>query len=295
VKRFQEQASVMATTQELIADLVESFPDDADDLQEALELLQKQRLTTCDRLAKLNDNQWQRIGIPIGIETILRDAVAAVLQDDAQVRPQSAQQVPAAPKPDASLAVRRPAVPAQSTTHEESDDDELPLEPVDIEGLRRRGGGSSNGGGSKQQAQRNGQNKGDSGERKGLLSTLDLTPPDDLDMLWQQLLEDTLPPDKRAALQESWEATPSENDKYMMFLEYSGYLRKPEITEEEKEERRKQLEPLMREFGLPTDDEDSGWQGASIWCVIIAVILFVAGLIYYSYAMPEPLHDSQVL
>jgi len=276
----------MATTQELITELVERFPEDAEDLQEALELLQKQRLSTCDRLAKLNDNQWQRIGVPIGIEAILRDAVEAVQRDDVKRT--------APPKVDAAVAVRRPPVPVQSTTYEDSDDGELPLEPVDVEGLRRRGGGN-NSSASKRQPQRNSQSKGDSGERKGLLSPLDLTPPDDLDLLWMQLLEDTLPPDKRAALQESWEQTPGDHDKYMMFLEYSSYLRKPEITEEEKEERRKQLEPLMKEFGLPTDDEDPGWQGASIWCVVISVILFVAGLVYYSYTMPDPLHDTQVL
>merc|ERR1712187_90021 len=115
-------------------------------------------------------------------------------------------------------------------------------------------------------------------EPKGLLSPLDLTPPDDLDLLWQQLLEDTLPPDKRAALQDSWENTEGDQEKYMMFLEYSSYLRKPEITEEEKEERRKQLEPLMKEFGLGGGEEESSWQGALVWFVFIAVILFVAGL-----------------
>jgi|Transcript_87540 hypothetical protein len=278
----------MATTQQLISELVARFPEDADDLNEALELLQKQRLSTCDRLAKLNDSQWQRVGVPIGIEAILRDAIEALQRED--VKPRDEQQSSSAPPPaDTSVTARRP-IPVQSDMQEDSDDGELPLEPVDIEGLRRRGGGNGSSE-PKRHAQRNSQEK----ERKGLLSPLDLAPPDDLDILWQQLLEDTLPPDKRAALQESWEQTPGDHDKYMMFLEYSSYLRKPEITEEEKEERRKQLEPLMKEFGLPTDDEDPGWQGASIWCVVISVILFVAGLIYYSYAMPDPLHDTQVL
>jgi len=278
----------MATTQQLISELVERFPEDADDLNEALELLQKQRLSTCDRLAKLNDSQWQRIGVPIGIEAILRDAIEPLQRED--VKPRDEQQSSSAPPPaDTSLTARRP-IPVQSVMQEDSDDGELPLEPVDIEGLRRRGGGNGSSG-----PKRHAQQKSQENERKGLLSPLDLAPPDDLDILWQQLLEDTLPPDKRAALQESWEQTPGDHDKYMMFLEYSSYLRKPEITEEEKEERRKQLEPLMKEFGLPTDDEDPGWQGASIWCVVISVILFVAGLIYYSYAMPDPLHDTQVL
>merc|ERR1719408_897779 len=111
---------------------------------------------------------------------------------------------------------------------------------------------------------------------------MDLTPPADLEPLWQQLLEDTLPPDKRSALQESWEQAGSDHDRYMMFLEYSSYLRKPEITEEEKEERRKQLEPLMKEFGLKSEDEESGFSTVLLWSIIIAVILFIAGVIYYS-------------
>ena len=81
----------------------------------------------------------------------------------------------------------------------------------------------------------------------------------------------------------------------MMFLEYSSYLRKPEISEEEKEERRKQLEPLMREFGLKADDEDSGWQGVLIWFLLVAVVFFVAGLVYYAYAEPDVMHDLQSL
>merc|ERR1719160_1231216 len=122
---------------------------------------------------------------------------------------------------------------------------------------------------------------------------MDLTPPDDLDELWQQLLEDTLPPDKRAALMDSWERAGDVQDQYMMFLEYSSYLRKPEVTEEEKEERRKQLEPLMKEFGIHSEEEESSWQGALIWFIFVAVVLFIAGLIYYFNMSSETLHDSQ--
>merc|ERR1712151_1118740 len=121
-------------------------------------------------------------------------------------------------------------------------------------------------------------------QARGLLSPMDLTPPPDLEALWQQLLDDTLPPDKRQSLQDSWDATPDSNDRYMMFLEYSSYLRKPEVSPEEREERRKQLEPLMREFGLKPGDEDlsdSPWQGAIFWSVLIGVFLFFAAVIYY--------------
>mmetsp|Transcript_71087 Transcript_71087/g.123294 ORF Transcript_71087/g.123294 Transcript_71087/m.123294 type:complete len:295 (-) Transcript_71087:88-972(-) len=294
----------MVSTQELVEELIERFPDDQEDLNDALEILKKQRLTSCERLAKLNDSQWGRLGVPMGIETILRDAVeavqrgAAVLAEEAEAPAPVPEPLPSAPPPH----LQRPRARQSGL----DDDGELPLEPFEPEGLRRRAGqgsseprpgasrnwSSDSGGGYEGPSQQ----KSGSGERKGLLSAMDLTPPPDLELLWQQLLEDTLPPDKRAALQDSWEQTGSDHDKYMMFLEYSSYLRKPEITEEEKEERRKQLEPLMKEFGLRSDmEEESAWQGAFVWCVLVAVILFVAGVVYYSYAQPEALHDSTAL
>lgn len=292
----------MVSTQELVQELIERFPDDQEDLNDALEVLKKQRLNSCDRLAKLNDSQWGRLGVPMGIETILRDAVEAVQRGAAALAEEAAAPAPV-PEPPAPAP---PPQPQRSRGRQSGldDDGELPLEPFEPEGLRRRGGQgsseprpgasrSSNSGGGYEGSS---QQKSAPAERKGLLSAMDLTPPPDLPLLWQQLLEDTLPPDKRAALQDSWEQTGSDHDKYMMFLEYSSYLRKPEITEEEKEERRKQLEPLMKEFGIRSDmEEESAWQGAFVWCVLVAVILFVAGVVYYSYAQPEALHDVQAL
>lgn len=281
----------MATTQELVETLVQRFPDDAEDLREALEILQKQRIGSCDRLAKLNDNQWQRLGVPIGIETILRDAVDEISRSQAELpadtrTSQTQDRQPMQPSP---------AAPKQLISRhrqDEDDDHELPLEPFEEEGLRQRGGGKANGNSSMNSK---GEAQNDGGERKGLLSPLDLTPPPELDLMWHQLLEDTLPPDKRAALNETWNQVGNDHDKYMMFLEYSSYLRKPEITEEEKEERRKQLEPLMKEFGLRSEEEESSWQGAILWFVLVACILFVASLVYFFYMSPETLHDSQAL
>merc|ERR1712007_202508 len=103
---------------------------------------------------------------------------------------------------------------------------------------------------------------------------------------------DCLPPDKRGALQEQWEQTKDVQDKYMMFLEYSSYLRKPEITEEDKVERKKRLEPLMKEFGLNyggEEDEKEGWGGVLMWLMAFAVMLLIAAGVYYSYRNPKPL------
>jgi len=297
----------MVSTQELVHTLVERFPDDAEDHGDALEALQKQRLNSCDRLAKLNDSQWQRLEIPMGIETILREAVEAIQRGEAALLAGDADAEPPEPAPVQA------AEPQARTRRRREEDDELPLEPFEPsplpsqdenEGLRRRGAsgglqrqpllGDSRG--VRQGPRQDSGTRKEGSERKGLLSTMDLTPPDDLELLWRQLLDDTLPPDKRAALMQSWEETGNDNDRYMMFLEYSSYLRKPEVTDEEKEERRKQLEPLMKEFGIHGENaEESSWQGAFIWFLFVAIILFMAGIIYYVYVPPDALHDTSAL
>lgn len=49
---------------------------------------------------------------------------------------------------------------------------------------------------------------------------VNLQPPANLEDLWEQLLEDTLPPDKRESLMDQWHGTAGKEEKYMMFLEY---------------------------------------------------------------------------
>lgn len=48
--------------QELIATLSAAHPDDAEDLAEALQVLQRQKITSLDRLAKLTESQWGSLG-----------------------------------------------------------------------------------------------------------------------------------------------------------------------------------------------------------------------------------------
>eukprot|EP00392_Amoebophrya_sp_AT5.2_P014688 g14849.t1 len=50
--------------------------------------------------------------------------------------------------------------------------------------------------------------------------SLTFEPPENLEELWENLLLETLPPDKRQTLQEQWEETESRDDKFMMLLEY---------------------------------------------------------------------------
>ncbi|CAK0796040.1 unnamed protein product, partial [Prorocentrum cordatum] len=107
---------------------------------------------------------------------------------------------------------------------------------------------------------------------------------------------DALPPEKRPALQASWDSVPDRYDRYMMFLEYSSYLRKQEVTEDEKQERRKHLEPLMQEFGLTTgDEEESGAQPLLLMALLVALLCFVFGVIYYSRAEPDLAQELQSL
>ena len=82
------------------------------------------------------------------------------------------------------------------------------------------------------------------------MPTIKLEAPDNLEELWENLLVETLPPDKRDPLQSQWEGTPSIDDRYMMFLEYSSYLRRKEPTVEEKKARREQLRPFFEAHGI---------------------------------------------
>mmetsp|Transcript_12097 Transcript_12097/g.32421 ORF Transcript_12097/g.32421 Transcript_12097/m.32421 type:complete len:277 (-) Transcript_12097:121-951(-) len=273
---------VAGSLQELVNVLCERFPEDAEDLREALEVLLKQRVGSCERLARLGDAQWQRLNLPLGIEALLRDEAAAVLAEAAAEEAE----------PPAPAAVGH--LGGHSTRAAFDDDGSLPLEEFESEGLHRRGGGAQR---KKQQPFRG---FGSSSSPKGRLppeeaEVSQLEPPEDLEALWQRLLEDTLPPDKRPVLQDAWISTKNAHDRYMMYLEYTSYLRKPEVTEQEKAERKKQLEPLMREFGLKSSDfEDSPeYTHGILWWIFFGVIFFLSGLIYYAYSQPDPLHDLQ--
>ncbi|CAJ1401028.1 unnamed protein product, partial [Effrenium voratum] len=71
---------------------------------------------------------------------------------------------------------------------------------------------------------------------------------------------------------------------YMLFLEYSSYLRKQEVTEEEKAERRKQLEPLLKQYGLDNLTEQEQ-QGSCTW-ILMACLVLLAATVFYYYGMP---------
>lgn len=67
----------MATTQAFIEALCWSYPEDSEDLCEALDVFRQQRLNSCERLLRLSYADWQRLGLPLGIESLLRGELAA--------------------------------------------------------------------------------------------------------------------------------------------------------------------------------------------------------------------------
>mmetsp|Transcript_96772 Transcript_96772/g.273444 ORF Transcript_96772/g.273444 Transcript_96772/m.273444 type:complete len:277 (-) Transcript_96772:171-1001(-) len=276
----------MDTTRDFIESLAERFPEDADDLRDALEALQRQKLVRRERLERLNDSQWQRLGLPLGIESLIREELAAVPTEAAA--PQGGALDRACGKTDSAPGVAKPSTRVDARCKPVIDDEgEVELEPYEPpQGLRRRGGG---GGHLDCEAE------DDSSERKGYPSPLDLTPPPDLDILWRQLLEDTLPPDKRPSLQDTWEAAANDDDKYMLLLEYSSYLRKPEITEDDKEDRMKQLEPLMRELGVQSDYNSDESQATLLFWMILGIVVLFLGVIYCTHVRPDHVHDTQAL
>lgn len=320
----------MATTQAFIEALCQSYPEDAEDLHDALEVFRQQRLNSCERLLRLNDAYWQRLGLPLGIESLLRDELAAAAPPAAaaaatpavgstaapasstparQATVQSAAAsrhaaaAPAARRGPARHAATPPTDNGSSSAEEGSDDGAIPLQPFEpANGLYQRGSGGRKA--ARPQAAedsvvysrlRQGA-QGNDGQEQGFLGPLELTPPPNLEELWMSLLEDTLPADRHPALQATWDSTPDPNERYMMLLEYSSYLRKPELTEEEKAERKREMEPFMREFGLNADgEEEGGCPSFVLWTLLIGMLLFAGGTSYYYYHWPDLAHDFQAL
>eukprot|EP00933_Yihiella_yeosuensis_P054883 TRINITY_DN5346_c1_g2_i2.p1 TRINITY_DN5346_c1_g2~~TRINITY_DN5346_c1_g2_i2.p1 ORF type:complete len:303 (-),score=85.29 TRINITY_DN5346_c1_g2_i2:74-982(-) len=302
----------MAAVEDLIASLAARHPDEAEDLQDALEVLKRQKLNTLARLAKLNDSQWQRLGLPLGIEALLREEVEAaeageglqsLVGSQGAAESSHAKQKQSETREDlmrssTGLPSGQENIQIGSESDDDDVEDELFTEAVSNEkaGLYRRGqGGSRRSAETTPVAEQRRSRKAASS-----LGRMDeLRPPPNLRELWEKLLQDTLTPDKREALEEQWNSTSNESDRYMMFLEYTSYLRKQELTEEEKAERQKQLAPLMRQYGLEhlSDEEESG--SFIFWMVLLGIIFFMAGVIYYAHAEnADPhadLHDVQSL
>lgn len=280
-------AAAPFTTDEFLGSLAARFPDDADDLKAAQEVLKQQRLTSCERLSKLTEGQWQRLNLPIGIEALLRDEVIALTT----VASDGVSQQHAAASSANADNVPWPSSSGNSRTLPTGDENgEVPLEEFEpSSGLYRRKAPREH-----ERSQR------PTEQRTSSLPPIELSPPPDLEERWQELLRDTLPPDKRTALQEAWQATNSAHDRYMMLLEYTSYLRKkPEASKEEQAEQKKRLEPLMRDLGINLGDdefeESSGLSGTALMWLCAVLVAFAVAAAYTSWSGPDLAHDMQAL
>jgi len=263
----------MLSIEDFVSELSADHPEDAEDLGEALQVLRRQKINSLERLVKLTDGQWQRLGIPLGIEALLKEEAEATL---------------------ASISTSADPGPAASKTTDCSErsisEEQLEAEDLVTEsGLYRRGAGRV-----KMEVGRDSETR-QAPRESGLLGDMELSTPQNLSELWHELLEDTLPPDKRELLQASWDRAANDSERYMLFLEYSSYSRKQAVSEEDKAETRKQLEPLLKQYGLHDLQQESESSGPSIWFVLAALAMLVAAVIWYSYGHAETEIEAQSL
>jgi len=240
--------------------LLDRYPNDAQDLEEAWKNLSSQRINDIDRLQKLSDSQWSRLNIPLGVEAIIREELETLINAPSE---------------------------------------EPPEEPEKV--LRQRKGGSTSGQGITMRPKNHFEraqsgSTGNTNNKPVGFSDLSLEPPDNLDEQWSQLLFDTLPPDRRDMLQKSWDEMGDDNrqDKYMMFLEYSSYLRKPENNSRDKQKTEKRMEPLLREYGLQHEVEGDSRMGL-LWLGFGVLILLCGGGYYYFFGPHVPTRHEEIL
>mmetsp|Transcript_37768 Transcript_37768/g.90716 ORF Transcript_37768/g.90716 Transcript_37768/m.90716 type:complete len:280 (+) Transcript_37768:22-861(+) len=279
----------MATLEGLVEYLSRENPDDAEDLAEALGVLQKQKLTV-PRLAKLTEAQWARLGFPLGVETLIQEAVQTVTQHT---------QAPAAPVAERSTSASLDFGEEDSSRVSDPDASAGPAQAVLRQ--RRGGGGPSPTSSSTLRPRIRLAGRGSSEalvakEKPDPQPDFQLQAPEDLDTLWQDLLADCLGPDKRASLQSAYEKCSTDSERYMMFLEYSSYLRKPQLSEEERKKRMAELDPILKQYGYG-DDEDGGGT-LVLWVLVIGVLVIVFAGVYYAFSGEDshfPAHDETQL
>ncbi|CAD7974816.1 unnamed protein product [Amoebophrya sp. A25] len=283
------------------AELAESAPEDANAILEAQKKLEKQRIRSLDRLARLTDAQWQRIDVEIGVEGLIRSTLEELLASTACAKsPASSRGGGGGARPtllqengDASdeqsseLRHRGRKISAENNPEDDvqnkrgsarraygmmlNSGEHEARTLTDHAPSRKYNHGSNKKDEELINVEYNDQVDGDEDDDPDLGSTADvsastssgptpeinLEPPENLEELWENLLVETLPPEKRETLWRQWDETPTREDKFMMLLEYNSYLRRPEISEEERAERRRQLEPLLAKYGMLDKDEDS--------------------------------------
>ena len=124
--------------------------------------------------------------------------------------------------------------------------------------------------------------------------------PHEVDAAWRALLEETLTPDKRDALMETYEAESDPKMRYTMLLEFSSYLRQgaatmdgrqyDDVDEKYKPPAFKQGLPRQPDYvhemrGFQDDDDNLCWE---ILRVIFIVGAILGGVVFLAYYLIEP-------
>mmetsp|Transcript_52608 Transcript_52608/g.113746 ORF Transcript_52608/g.113746 Transcript_52608/m.113746 type:complete len:252 (+) Transcript_52608:140-895(+) len=245
-----------ASLADFFEELATRFPADVEDLRLALEELERHKVKSFERLSRFSDSQWQRLDLPLGIENLLREELKTWLERASSKAADSESHGP-----------RLPEQSAQRTCLTQVQNSDSTASPSDAGAAERRAG-----------------------------SLLELVPPEDLEELWQALLEDTVPLEQRPPLQATWESAGSPQSRYLMLLECSSYLRKARSSPEEEAEGRKRAEPLLDELGLSSEGFDPcEGTGGLVSGVVLGIILLIAGLVYYAKKASERPEHMQEL
>jgi len=115
--------------------------------------------------------------------------------------------------------------------------------------------------------------------------------PKDVDAAWQQLLEETLPPDKQDALMQTYESETDPRMRYNMLLEFSSYLRQGAAYNEA------QRDGGAGKFGHGDDGDDTSlcWEISRVLLIVACILLAILGFAYYVGSLMEPQdpHDME--
>ena len=111
----------------------------------------------------------------------------------------------------------------------------------------------------------------------------------EVDAAWQQLLEETLPPDKQEALNETYQEETSYERKYQMLLEFSSYLRQSATNSDDSTGKARRPIPPGARGGSYYDDDGSSlcWEISRVFLIVGAIVGLVLALVYYVSAQME--------
>jgi len=210
-------------------------------------MFEKHKVTNFQRLLKLTDAQWSRLNLPLGVEASIRDAISQEFPNEQDEEGQQS-----LPQSNSNNINRNSTNGPQMTSQPKFEKDKDHFFRQDANGDPDEFGeedwGAEHTEGLRQRSCRRSTENDDAKEDYTPLINVPLDPPEDLHLLWEQLLEDCLPPDKRKYIMQTWNRCQDDRERYMMFLEYSSYLRSKHQTNAEKKQAQESLGPLINQY-----------------------------------------------